>query len=92
MSNNDYLKNSFGLWQEYTKAYTDFVMEATKQNVQASLEMRERMDKVMVELVKQAQTLSAQEQEIALQAAEAMKEQAQATAERINKMMTPPAK
>jgi len=92
MSNSDYLKNSFGLWQEYTKAYTDFVMEATKQNVQASLEMRERMDKVMVELVKQAQTLSAQEQEIALQAAEAMKEQAQATAERINTMMTPPAK
>ena len=86
MSTNDYLKNSFNLWQEYAKAYTEFVVETTKQNVQTSLEMRQRMDEVMAELMKQAQTLNTQEQEIALQAAEALKAQAQATTERVNKL------
>jgi hypothetical protein len=86
----DYLKNSLKLWQDYTQAYTDFVLEATQQNVKQSLALRERLDQVVAEMYKQAETLSAQEQEIALKAAETFQAQARAAAERLSKGFTPP--
>jgi hypothetical protein len=87
----DYLKNSLKLWQEYTQAYTDFVLDATQQNFQQSQQLRQRIDAVVAEMVKQAQTLNAQEQEIALQAAETFQAQAQAAAERLGKAYQPKA-
>ena len=87
----DFLKNSLKLWQEYTQAYTDFVLEATQQNVKQSLALRERMDQVVAEMYKQAEALGAQEQEIALKAAETFQAQAKAAAERLSKGFTPQA-
>jgi hypothetical protein len=88
MKNNDTLKNSLSQWQEYVQAYTDFVFDAAQQTLKASFALRERTDKLVSESIQQAQALAAQEQEIALQAAEAAQAQAQTAAQRVAKLFT----
>ncbi len=92
METKDYLKSTLGLWQEYAKAYTDFVVEAMEQNVKAALALRQRLDQMAAEISKQAQALSAQEQEIVLQAADSIQTQTRAVSERLSRVSTPPAK
>lgn len=86
MQTNDYLKNSFNQWQALAQAYTDFAVEATQQALKQSLATHERIGQVWAEGVKQAQALSAQEQEVALQVAEAWQSQAQEATRRIAKL------
>jgi hypothetical protein len=91
MAINDQVKSSFALWQEYTEAYTDFVAQAAQQTLAQSFTLRERFDAVIADGVKKAQTLSAQEQELALGAAETVQAQARAASERLAKLFkTPP--
>ncbi len=86
MKTNDTLKNSLSQWQEYAQAYTDFVFSTTEQALNTSLSLRERAGKLVSDSFKQTQTLAAQEQEIALQAAETYSAQAQAATNRVAKL------
>lgn len=90
MKTQDTLKNSLAAWQEYTQAYTDFVFNATDQALKSSFDLRERVDGVMAEALKQAQTLSAQEQDLALQAAESFQAQMLAASQRLAKLFSTP--
>ncbi|MCI0422649.1 MAG: hypothetical protein L0312_26090 [Acidobacteria bacterium] len=90
MKTNETLKNSLSAWQEYTQAYTDFVLNTTEEALKNSFALRERVDGVVAEAVKQAQTLSAQEQDIVLQAAESFQAQTLAASRRIAKLFGAP--
>lgn len=90
MKTNETLKNSLSAWQEYTQAYTDFVLNTTEEALKNSFALRERVDGVVAEAVKQAQTLSAQEQDIVLHAAESFQAQTLAASRRIAKLFGAP--
>ncbi len=87
-ANQEALEKSFATWQEYNKAYTNFVLEATQQVLDESLAFRESLDKVWVDSFKKAHTLSEQERQIGLDVAELFQDQTQAASEYAAKMFT----
>jgi hypothetical protein len=80
-ANQELLKKNFALWQEYTQAYANFVVEATQQTLDQSLAFRESLDKTFGESLKKAQALSLEERQIALDTVKLSQSQARAVAE-----------
>jgi hypothetical protein len=87
-TNQEILEKNFAAWQEYNRAYTQFVLEATQQVLNESLAFRENLDKVMIGSFKKAHDLSEQERQIAVDAADLFQAQAQAGSEYLAKMFT----
>jgi hypothetical protein len=87
-ANQELLKKNFALWQEYSQAYANFVVEATRQTLDQSLSFRESLDKTLGESLKKAQVLSLEERQIALDTAKLSQAQARAVAEYAAEMFT----
>jgi hypothetical protein len=82
----DLMKTGFELWKKYTQTYADLALEAMQESIQQGINMREQMDKVMVDALKKAQELSEQEQEMLLEVTEKFQEQVKAATERLGKV------
>lgn len=82
-------QNGFDLWHQYSQSYFDFVIDATQQNLEQSLALRERMGKIFGSNLKKAEELMMSEQELVFEASEAFQAQIQASAERYAKLFTP---
>lgn len=87
MSKQD-VRSGFDLWQEYTEAYIDLTLEAIQRTVTRSLTFRERLDHIVADAVQRNQALNAQEQQIALGAAEALQAQIRSTSETVAKLFS----
>lgn len=81
MLNNDYLKESFDFWQGFTQSYADFMLDATKETVEQSLNYRKAFDQLVVDTIGKTQTLGAQERGVALDLATTYNTNAQIAAE-----------
>jgi hypothetical protein len=81
MFNNDYLKESFDFWQGFTQSYADFMLDATQQSVEQSLNYRKAFDELVVDTIGKTQALGAQERGVALDLATTYSTNAQIAAE-----------
>ena len=81
MFTNEYFKNGFGMWQEYSKAYTDLMTDAAQQTVDQYLALREDMGQAVTENIKKVQAMNAKDRGTALELANVYNMQAQAAAE-----------
>ena len=88
-SEQDRMKTSFELWKKYTQSYADLALEAMQESVQQGMNMREQMEKGMIDAFKQAQELSEKEQEMLLEVTEKFQEQVKTATERLGKLYTP---
>lgn len=86
--NQEVLEKSFAVWQESNRAYTHFVLEATQQVLNESLAFRESLDQVMIGSFKKAHALNEQEQQVMVDAAGLIQDQAQAGSQYVAKMFT----
>lgn len=80
-TNQEFVKKSVDMWQEYTQTYADVVLQATEQSFKQSLAFRENMDKIVTDSFKKAQALSQEERQFGVEMAELFKTQAQAASE-----------
>lgn len=87
--NQDMVKESMGIWKDYVETYNNFVLDATKLAFSQTLAFRENMDAVLADGMKQAQSLSAKEQETALNNIETFSTQSKSAYRRMSKMVTP---
>ncbi len=87
-TNQETVKKSVEMWQEYTQAYADVVLGATEQSFKQSLAFRENMDKIVTDSFKKAQALSFEERQFGVEMAELVQNQAQAVSEYAVKMFT----
>jgi hypothetical protein len=97
MFNTDYLKENFNLWQGLTQSYVNFVLDATKETVEQSLNYRKAFDRLVVDAIGKTQELGAQERGVALDLATTYNRNIQIAAEQaaelfkaISSMMTAP--
>lgn len=86
MFTNEFLKDSFGMWQEYTKAYTDFFIDVAQQSTDQYLALRENLGQNVTENIKKVQALNTKERGIALELANVYNLQAQVAAEQAAEM------
>jgi hypothetical protein len=82
------LQKGFEMWQEYSQTYSKFVLDATEQSLRQSLAFRENMDKIISDSFKKAHTLSLEERQFGVEAAELFQAQAQAASEYAAEMFT----
>ncbi|MDM8531314.1 hypothetical protein QUF63_09080 [Anaerolineales bacterium HSG25] len=82
----DFVKEGFDAWKEYGETYTKFVVEATELSLNQSLAFRETVGQAWNNGLKQAQELSAKEQEVVLSNLEAVQGQTKAAYDRVKNM------
>jgi len=87
--NQDVVKEGLGVWKDYVETYNKFILDATKLAFSQTLAFRENMDAVVADGMKQAQSLSAKEQETALNNIETFNTQSKSAYRRVSKMVTP---
>jgi dGTP triphosphohydrolase len=87
-SNQEAFKEGFQIWQGFTQAYINFVLEATRQTTGQSLAFRESLDKIVADNFKKAQALSLEERQLAVDATEFWQVQAQAASDYAAKIFT----
>ncbi|NJN93342.1 MAG: hypothetical protein HC875_04255 [Anaerolineales bacterium] len=87
-TNQETVKKSLEMWQEYTQVYTDVVLKATEQSFKQSLGFRENMDRIVTDSFKKAQALGLEERQFGVEMAELVQTQAQAVSEYAVKMFT----
>jgi hypothetical protein len=83
------LENSFGMWQEVSTSYLNFVTSATRQIMDQSLAVQKEMLAISETGLKQSVELLATEQAMVLEAAEALQGQMRAASERMSKSFNP---
>ena len=88
ISNQEAFKEGFQIWQGFTQAYINFVLEATQQTMGQSLAFRASLDKVWADSFKKARVLSLEERQIVLDATDLVQAQSQATAEYVSRLFT----
>lgn len=88
VTNQETVKKSVEMWQEYTQAYANVVLEVTEQSFKQSLAFRENMDKIVTDSFKKAQALGLEERQFGVEMAELVQTQAQAVSEYAVKMFT----
>lgn len=80
------LEDSFGMWQEVSTSYLNFVTNVTRQVMDQSLAVQKEMLAISETGLKQSLKLLAAEQGMTLEAVEALYGQAQAANERMGKL------
>lgn len=81
MLNTAYLKENFSFWQGLTQSYADFMLAATKETVEQSLNYRKAFDQLVVDAIGKTQELGAQERGVVLDLATTYNTNAQIAAE-----------
>ena len=85
VSNQKLFLDSFETWQKYNQTYLDFIIEAMQRTAEQTFAFQERLNKMAVETIKRSQALMVEEQETALEAAEAFQSQFRAASDRVSK-------
>ena len=79
--------NTFQIWDEYAKTYSDMIVEMTRRNLDQSLAVSEQIAGIWMDAARKAQTMIVKESEAALKLAETTREQVKTASDKVAKMM-----
>ena len=83
------MQASLDIYQQYTKAYGDFIFGAYQYTLEQSLGWREQFTQVTEAYYAKTQELGHSEQKFVLEAVESLQSQVKASSERVVEMFTP---
>ena len=78
---------TFRIWDEYTRTYSDMIVEMTRRSMDQTLAVSEQIAGIWMDAARKTQTLLVKESEAALKLAEQTREQVKATSDKVAKMM-----